>query len=185
MLAFKQRSSHSNSMRNSLVVIICLMTVLPSFGQARRYTRRIAPLVRPPAQSQPAQAGQRPTQAPPPQQQAPAPAPQQVYRPPVVAPAAVAATHVDPAKVQAQKSKSERDLIAWQKKRAEDGSDNAQYELGVRYLKGDGVEQDAKAGREWIEKSAKAGNAKAIKKLEELKAAEPAEAAAAAQPLAK
>jgi TPR repeat protein len=60
--------------------------------------------------------------------------------------------------------------LAWQKKRAEEGSDNAQYELGVRYLTGNGVDQDEKLGKEWLEKAAKNGNPKATKKLEELSA---------------
>jgi TPR repeat protein len=76
---------------------------------------------------------------------------------------------VDPAKVAAQKSKSERDLLEWQKKRAEAGSDNAQYELGVRYLTGNGVDKDEKVGMEWLTKAAKSGNFQAKKKLEELK----------------
>lgn len=139
------------------------LTILPSFGQysARRLTRRIAPQTRPaPAPSQPTPA---PVPAPVPVQ----PAPQPVYR---AAPAAVApSTPVDPAKVAAQKSKSERDLLEWQKKRAEAGSDNAQYELGVRYLTGNGVDKDEKVGMEWLTKAAKSGNFQAKKKLEELK----------------
>src|SRR5687767_6808364 len=42
----------------------------------------------------------------------------------------------DPAKIQAEKQKSESDLIKYHRQRAEAGSDNAQYELGVRYLTG-------------------------------------------------
>lgn len=148
-------------MKTALVVVIAALTILPSFGQysARRLTRRIAPQTRPaPGPSQPA-----PAPAPAPVQ----PAPQPVYR---AAPTAVApSAPVDPAKVAAQKSKSERDLLEWQKKRAEAGSDNAQYELGVRYLTGNGVDKDEKVGMEWLTKAAKSGNFQAKKKLEELK----------------
>jgi len=152
-------------MKTPLVVVIGLLTVLPSFGQysARRLTRKVAP--------QPAPTHQ-PVQPQPAPQQAPAAAPQAVYRAPatVLTPSAPA----DPAKVAAQKSKSERDLIEWQKQRAEAGSDNAQYELGMRYLTGNGVDQDEKIGREWIKKAAKNGNAQASKKLAELSESAPA-----------
>src|SRR5438128_1506632 len=37
------------------------------------------------------------------------------------------------------KAELERRVIAFQKKRAEEGSASAQYELGLRYLKGEGV----------------------------------------------
>lgn len=86
---------------------------------------------------------------------------------------------VDRAKVQAQKQKSESDLIKFHRQRAQAGSDNAQYELGVRYLAGNGVEKDEKLGRQWLEKSAKAGNPKAVRKLQELGTA-PAERTAGA-----
>ncbi len=157
-------------MKTSVALAIAFLTVLPSFGQysARRLTRRIAPQTQPPPQQAPAQ----------PAQAAPAPAPVQPgYQAPAVA---APSAPVDPQKVAAQKSKSERDLLAWQKKRAEEGSDNAQYELGMRYMTGNGVEQDEKQGREWIEKAAKNGNAKAVKKLEELNAAGGGEATPAA-----
>lgn len=94
---------------------------------------------------------------------------------------AAGATVVDPAKVAAQKQKTESDLIKYHRQRAEAGSDSAQFELGMRYLAGNGVEKDEKLGRQWLEKSAKAGNIKAVKKLEELgpAPAEPAPAAGA------
>lgn len=91
-------------------------------------------------------------------------------------------TVVDPAKVAAQKQKTESDLIKYHRQRAEGGSDSAQFELGMRYYTGNGVEKDEKLGREWLEKSAKAGNIKAIDKLKELGSAPapvPAPAAAA------
>jgi hypothetical protein len=81
----------------------------------------------------------------------------------------------DPEKVRAAKEAAVRRTVEFQKKRASEGSQSAQYELGVRYLKGDGVEKDEAAGRKWLESSAKTGYSPAIKKLQELdKAADPA-----------
>jgi TPR repeat protein len=149
-------------MKASVFVALGLVTVLPAFGQysARRLTRRVAPQTARPQRSAPAA-------APAPAPAAVQPAPQ--YQAPLVT---APPPPVNPEKVAAQKSKTERDLLAWQKQRAEAGSDNAQYELGVRYLKGDGVDQDEKLGLKWLRKSAKAGNIQAKKKLAELKVSE-------------
>ncbi|MBI3875696.1 MAG: SEL1-like repeat protein [Verrucomicrobia bacterium] len=56
-------------------------------------------------------------------------------------------------------------------KRAESGSAQAQYDLGLRYLTGDGVEKDDGKAREWLQKSADGGNAQARNKLNSLNAA--------------
>ena len=100
-----------------------------------------------------------------PQQQQPAPAR------PGVAPGAGArpAAPVDPAKIKEHQSETEKNLVQYQLKRAEAGSAHAQYELGVRYLTGKGVEKDEKLARKWLQKSAKAKNPAALKKLTELK----------------
>jgi hypothetical protein len=130
-------------MKSALFLSLAVLAALPAFGQysATTLTRKVAP------RPQPARApvggtggivAQRP------------------------------ATPVDPAKVQAQKKKTESDLVKYHRQRAEAGSDNAQYELGVRYLIGNGLDKDEKLGREWLAKSAKSGNAKAVKKLAEL-----------------
>ena len=47
------------------------------------------------------------------------------------------------------------------KKRANGGNASAQNSLGLRYYKGEGVEQDYSKAREWIEKAANQGNASA------------------------
>jgi ankyrin repeat protein len=54
------------------------------------------------------------------------------------------------------------------KKRASEGADSAQYELGVLHLKGDGVEKDEAAAREWLKKAADGGNTLAKRKLQDL-----------------
>ena len=129
-------------MKASLFIAVAALAVIPSFAQysATTLTRKVAP--RPP------------------------PAP--LARPAAPGVAAAPAAPADPAKVRAEKQKSESDLIKYHRQRAEAGSDNAQYELGMRYLAGNGIAKDEKLGREWLEKSAQAGNAKAVKKLEEL-----------------
>ena len=100
----------------------------------------------------------------------------QQQQPATAAPAAGAqavrpAAPVDPAKVKAQQTKKEKDLLYYYKKRAAAGSANAQFELGVRHLTGKGVEKDEKLAREWLEKAAKGGSFPAKKKIEELDAA--------------
>src|ERR1051325_9432729 len=111
--------------------MLALGTAACSFGQlygARRYTQRIAPQVRPaPPSAQPPQA---------PAQPAPAqPVAQPQYQPYVAAAAPQVATKpVDPVKAAAEKAKNEEKQFEFFKRRAEEGSDHAQYELGVRYL---------------------------------------------------
>jgi TPR repeat protein len=109
---------------------------------ARALTRRIAP-----------QTGQT----------VPAPAP---GRPPAAAGAPVV---VDPAKVQEGKDDAERKRIEYQKKKAEEGVSYAQYDLGMRYLTGNGVEKNYEVGKKWITAASTNGYASATKKLEELK----------------
>jgi len=104
----------------------------------------------------------------------PAPAPSQPARPatPVqpVAPAAPTSVPAPPPPADVEKAKQEtlKKTIEFQKKRAEEGSAAAQYELGLRYLKGDGLPKDAALGRHWIERSATNGYSLAIQKLEDL-----------------
>jgi TPR repeat protein len=104
------------------------------------------------------------------------PAQYQGVRPVAPAPAPVAvpaapAKPVDPAKQAADKDAAVQRLVALQKEQAEKGRPGSQYDLGMRYLKGDGVPADPKLGREWIAKSAAQGESEAVKKLKELDAA--------------
>lgn len=48
------------------------------------------------------------------------------------------------------------------------GQASAQYDYGMRFLNGDGVEKDSDEGRKWIEKAAAQKYSMAVKKLEEL-----------------
>ncbi len=65
---------------------------------------------------------------------------------------------------------TKRKVVESQMKRAEGGSAQAQYDLGLRYLSGDGVGKDDAKAREWLEKSAEGGNSEAKRKLESLNA---------------
>jgi TPR repeat protein len=93
----------------------------------------------------------------------------------------VATRPVDPVKAAAEKAKNDEKQFDYFKRRAEEGSDHAQYELGIRYLAGRGTAPDEKLGREWLAKAAKNGNSQAAKKLAEL-GVEPAEASAPEKP---
>jgi TPR repeat protein len=146
-------------MKAFIRLTFAFLAALPVFGQAyyspRRITQRIAP---PPAAPQPA-----------PQPQA---APPQYYAPQYSAPAVpVVRAPLSPAeaaKAEAQKQKNEEKQFEYFKKRAEEGSDHAQYEVGIRYLAGKGVPADEKLGKEWLAKAAKNGNTPAGRKLAEL-----------------
>jgi TPR repeat protein len=147
----------ANIMKVSLMIcfaaIAYAFTTTDTLAQsARQLTRKIVP----PAANQP-QPGQtpppsaaRPTVPVPPQQPAAVPAP------------------VDPAKEKAKQEEVLKKTIEFQKKRAAEGSPSAQYELGLRYFYGDGLEKNEAEGRKWIEESAKNDYTLAKKKLEEL-----------------
>jgi TPR repeat protein len=86
--------------------------------------------------------------------------------PPPQAPATV--SPADSAKAAAEKEQAAKRLFDYQLKRAQDGSPTAQYDLGVRYLKGDGTEKNPVEARKWLEAAAKQGHDGAKKKLKEL-----------------
>jgi TPR repeat protein len=69
------------------------------------------------------------------------------------------------------KAELEEHVIAFQKQRAEEGFPSAQYELGMRFLNGEGVAKDTQAARKWLSRSAEGGNAQARRKLDELSTA--------------
>ncbi len=132
-----------------------------TFGQATSataLTRKVVPAKEEPAPQQPAQT------------KPGAPSPQQPSQPTAAKP--------PPAPVVREKSQQEKDeitrkTVAFQKQRAEAGAASAQYDLGVRYLTGDGVEKDPETARKWIEASAKQGYSMAVRKLEELNKSNP------------
>lgn len=71
-------------------------------------------------------------------------------------------------KSEAQKAEEQQRVIAFQKQRAEAGKAVFQYDLALRYLKGDGVEQDLELARKWFAAAAKQGHDQARRKLEEM-----------------
>ena len=145
------------------VLPICLSAaILLAVGQevsaqsARQLTRRVGP----PSNNPPARGG------------APAPASKPAPAPPAIVPGTNnTAVPAPPPPADAEKAKKEtlRKTIEFQKKRAAEGSPSAQYELGLRYLTGDGVEMDEAAGQKLLEESAKQDYTLAKKKLEQIK----------------
>lgn len=75
---------------------------------------------------------------------------------------------VDPEKAKREKEELVKRTISFQMKRAEQGSPSAQYELGLRYLTGDGLEKDEALALKWLQKSAKSGYSPAKIKLDAL-----------------
>lgn len=59
-------------------------------------------------------------------------------------------------------------VLAFQQQRALSGSAQAQYDLGVRYLAGDGVEKNLTEARRWLSLAVAQKHALAVKKLAEL-----------------
>ena len=74
-------------------------------------------------------------------------------------------------KTEAEKTEMVRKTIEFQTKRADEGFATAQYDLGLRYLTGDGVRRNRDAALLWLRKAADQGHTQAAKKLEELRTA--------------
>lgn len=64
---------------------------------------------------------------------------------------------------------TKKKVFEFQKKRAADGSPSAQFDLGMRFLTGDGVEKDEATARSWLKKASAGGNSQAARKLREIK----------------
>ena len=105
-----------------------------------------------------------------PQQQQPAAPARPQYATPAQQPAAAPRelTPEEAKKAAIQHNKNDLKQFEFYKRRAEEGSDDAQYQLGIRYLTGKGVEKNEKLGREWLAKAAKQSHVQAGKKLAEL-----------------
>ena len=133
-------------MKTLLLVTVAVAAAIPSFAQysATKLTRKVVP-------QQPAQAQ---------------PAPQYGTPQPAAAPREL--TPAEAAKAQIKQDKNDVKQFEFYKRRAEEGSDDAQYQLGVRYLAGKGTPKDEKLGREWLGKAAKQGHSLAKKQLAEL-----------------
>lgn len=120
-----------------------------------------------------------------PQQQQPVAPARPQYAVPAQQPAAAPRelTPEESKKAAVQQNKNDVKQFDFYKRRAEEGSDDAQYQLGLRYLTARGTEKNEKLGREWIAKAAKRGHVLAGKKLAELGPEQPdAKTAAAVSP---
>ena len=72
-------------------------------------------------------------------------------------------------KVEAKKhADQDRKTVQWLLSQATNGSASAECSLGVRYLKGQGVETNAALGRSWLEKAAAQDDTEAIYWLQKL-----------------
>jgi TPR repeat protein len=158
----------------SLVPLALVLTALlvsstaqaQNYNRAKNAARRVAPSptpTTPPARSAPYQA---PSQTP---VQPPAPTPQPIPSAQAMPSAPVARSRVvEPPRPKVDKAEVLKKTVEFQKKKAEEGSATAQYDLGMRYLKGDGVDKDEEAGLKWLGEASKNGNHQAEKKLKEL-----------------
>ncbi len=70
----------------------------------------------------------------------------------------------------ATKEEQEIKIIAFQKKNAADGLPSAQFDLGMRFLTGNGVEKNPATARKWLEAAAKQGHTQAARQIETLSA---------------
>ena len=59
------------------------------------------------------------------------------------------------------------EAIEWYRKAADQGDADAQYNIGLCYANGDGLEEDMTMAMEWYRKAAKRGNAEAQRAIEE------------------
>lgn len=70
-------------------------------------------------------------------------------------------------------SKIEENTVRWLRKRASEGSSASQFDLGLRYLNGNGTPMDQQLGIEWIRLAATNGNPQAVKFLKDYQTATP------------
>lgn len=127
-----------------------LVTVAPAPGAPAALATRVPQPVVParPAAATPAPGSKLPPLA-------------QVLAPPAPAPAPRQAS---------QSAQVARRVVEVQKARAKEGSPEAQFDLGVRYMNGDGVMPDLERARHWLTEAALSGHAAAARKLAELDA---------------
>lgn len=114
---------------------------------------------------------------------------------PVAAPAQPGAKAAAPAPARKADPEREQRVINFQRQNAVSGNPSSQYDLGMRYVKGAGVEKDDKQAMEWLKLAAQNGNSRAQKELTALEAriattgtpatAAPTAPAAAALPASK
>jgi TPR repeat protein len=134
----------------------------------RRYTRRMGPQGQNPYQQQATNAQAQVAPAPPPDAAPVTTGPTPANATPRASTQTVVRPPIDPEVAKASREQANKKALEFQKKKAEEGSESAQYELGMRYLKGDGVEKDEATARRWLTMSSKNGYSAATRRLEEL-----------------
>ena len=73
-----------------------------------------------------------------------------------------------PEQIAARKMAADSNVVAFLKIQATNGIADEQCELGERYIKGDGVDQDNITGQMWLEKAALQGNIEASNDLQQM-----------------
>jgi hypothetical protein len=76
------------------------------------------------------------------------------------------AIHLTPAQIAAKKAVAESNIVLFVKSSATNGDLASECELGERYMKGDGIQQDKEAGKMWLEKAAIGGSFQASNDLQ-------------------
>ncbi len=71
----------------------------------------------------------------------------------------------DPVKEASVRAETAQRVLKWHQTLAERGHSGAQHSMGLRYLRGDGVERDEELGRAWLTKAAQQGHEEAYKTL--------------------
>ncbi len=71
-------------------------------------------------------------------------------------------------KTEKEKAEIEKKTIEFQMQRAKEGSASSQYDLGMRFLTGNGVDKNEETARKWLGDAAKQGHTAAVKKIQEL-----------------
>ena len=86
-----------------------------------------------------------------------------------IRPSAIVKTHrLSETEIKAKQAEITQKIVESQKKESAAGSAVSQYDLGVRYLKGDGVEKNEELALRWLKVAATNGNDQAAKLLGEL-----------------
>jgi TPR repeat protein len=87
------------------------------------------------------------------------------YFPPVPALPVTVATPLTPEQEAARKAETAAKVLAWHQEQAANDSAYAQYQMGLHYLNGEGVEKNVATAMQWFLKSARQGNDDAYEKL--------------------
>lgn len=146
--------NRSLPMKTVVLVVLLVSAVVTTHAEPQRGARHYANKATPKSQR---------TEAPP----AP-PAPPAAPGSPAPANGASNAAPVVRGKSAEEKQEIVERTVEYQRKRAEKGNDVAQYDYGMRFLRGEGVEKDLATARKWLERSAAQGNSLAKKQIEDL-----------------